>query len=141
MRHKQSTFLASVAALALFAASGAFAQQGQAEQKGGAAAGGGMHSTQSTKSPGGMSQGGMNQGGMKQGGTSGQSAQSARQPGATGGMANGGKSPTANRSAQEFNKNNKGAGMTDRTAQQRIYNDEVVIVDPHDMRIVEVLPV
>jgi hypothetical protein len=118
MRHKQSTFLASVAALALFAASGAFAQQGQAEQKGGAAAGG-MHSTQSTKSPGGMSQGGMNQGGMKQGGASGQSAQSARQPGATSGMANGGKSSTANRSAQESNKNNKGAGTTDRTAQQR----------------------
>ena len=121
MRHKQSTFLASVAALALFAASGALAQQGQAEQKGGAAAGGGMHSTQSTKSPGGMSQGGMNQGGMKQGGASGQNARSERQPGATGtgGMANGGKSPSTNRSAQEFNKNNKGAGTTDRTAQQR----------------------
>jgi Protein of unknown function (DUF1236) len=128
MRHKQSTFLAGVAALALFAASGAFAQQGQAEQKGGAAAGGGMHSTQNTKSPGGMkqggmTQGGMKQGGMKQGGTSGQNqnAQSERQPGATatGGMANGGKSPSDNRSAQDFNKNNKGAATTNRAAQQR----------------------
>ncbi|MFY9841157.1 MAG: DUF1236 domain-containing protein [Xanthobacteraceae bacterium] len=121
MRHKQNTFLAGVAALALFAASGAFAQQGQTEQKGGAAAGGGMHSTQGAKSPGGMSQGGMNHGGMKQGGAAGQNAQSERQPGATGagGMATGGKSPSAssNRSAQELNKNNKGAGTTNRTAQ------------------------
>jgi hypothetical protein len=131
MRHKQSTFLAGVAALALFAASGAFAQQGQAEQKGGASAGGGTHSTQSTKSPGGMSQGGMNHGGMsqsgmnhggmKQGGASGQNAQSERQPGATGtsGLANGGKSQSTDRTAQDFNKNNKGAGTTNRTAQQR----------------------
>ena len=65
----------------------------------------------------------MNQGGMKQGGMSGQNAQSERQTGATGtgGMANGGKSPSmsSDRSAQEFNKNNKGAGTNDRTAQQR----------------------
>jgi len=125
MRHKQSIFLAGVAALALFAASGAFAQQGQTQQKGGATAGGGMHSTQGTKSPSGMSQSGMKQGGMKQGGTSGQNAQSERQPGATGtngmanDMANGGKSPSANRSAQGSNKNNNGAGATNRTAQQR----------------------
>jgi hypothetical protein len=76
-----------------------------------------MHSTQGAKSPGGM-----NQGGMKQGGMSGQNAQSERQPGATGtgGIANGGKSPSmsSDRSAQEFNKNNKG-GANDRTAQQR----------------------
>jgi hypothetical protein len=99
MRHKQNTFMAGVAALALFAASGAFAQQGQAEQKGSARTGGAMQSTQAAKSPGGMSQGGMNQGGMKQGGTkqggaSGQNAQSERQPSAprAGGMANGGQS-------------------------------------------------
>jgi hypothetical protein len=115
MRHKRSTFLAGVAALALFAASGAVAQQGQTQQKGGATAGDGMHSTQGAKSPS----------GMKQGGTSGQNAQSERQPGATGtngmanDMANGGKSPSANRSAQGSNKSNNGAGATDRTAQQR----------------------
>jgi hypothetical protein len=107
MRHKQNTFLAGVAALALFAASGAFAQQGQTEQKGGAAAGGGMHSTQGAESPSGMSQGGMNHGGMKQGGAS---AQSERQPGATGA-----RGMSSNRSAQESNK--KGAGTTNRTAQ------------------------
>jgi hypothetical protein len=116
IRHKQSTFLAGVAALALFAASGAFAQQGQTQQKG-ATAGAGMHSTQGTKSP----SGGMKQGGMKQGGMSGQNAQSERQPGATGtngmahDMANGGKSPFANRSAQGSNKNNNGAGATNRS--------------------------
>jgi hypothetical protein len=117
MRHKQNTFLAGVAALALFAASGAFAQQGQTEQKGGAAAGGGMHSTQGAKSPSGMSQGGMSQGGMSQGGMNhggmkqgGASAQSERQPGATGA-----RGMSSNRSAQESNK--KGAGTTNRTAQ------------------------
>jgi hypothetical protein len=117
MMHKHTTFLAGVAALALFAAGGAFAQQGQSEQKGASTAPGGMHNTQGAKSPGGMSQGGMKQGGM-----SNRNAQSERQPGTTetGGMANGGKSPSAssNRSAQEFNKNNQGAGTTNRTAQQ-----------------------
>jgi hypothetical protein len=69
-----------------------------------------MHSTQGAKSPSGMSQGGMNHGGMKQGGTAGQSAQSERQPGATGA-----RGMSSNRSAQESNK--KGAGTTNRTAQ------------------------
>ena len=141
MRHKQNALLAGVAAFTLFAATGAFAQQGQLDQKGGAQmnAPSGVQterSNQGAKGQGSMNQGGMNQGGMNQvgtkrgatekGATSGQNAQSERRSGqgaavengtAKGGMTNGKSSSSSNRSAQEPDKNNKGPGATDRTAQ------------------------
>ena len=66
MRHRQSTFLAGVAALALFTASGAFAQQGQTEQKSGATAGGSLNDL----IPGGLGSllGGAGAGGLLTGG-------------------------------------------------------------------------
>jgi len=127
MRHKQSTFLAGVAAFALFAATGAFAQQGQLDQKGGAQmkAPGGMQTERSNQ--GAENQGSMHQGGMNQGGTSGQNAQSQRPSGqgaaaengtAKGGTTNGKSSSSTDRSAQELNKNNNGSGATNRMARE-----------------------
>jgi len=118
MRNKQSTFLAGVAAFALFAATGAFAQQGQLDQKGGA----GM------KAPSGMQTQRSDQGAKNQGSISGQNAQSQRQPGrgtnaengtAKEGTATDERSPSSgNRSAQELNKNNKAPGTANRAAQE-----------------------
>ena len=120
-----------MAAFALFAATGAFAQQGQFDQKGGAQmnAPGGVQterSNQGAKGQGSMNQGGMNQGATEKGATSGKNAQSERRSGqgaaaengtAKDGTTNGNSSSSSNRSAQEPDKNNKGPGATDRTAQ------------------------
>jgi len=136
MRQKQNALLAGVAAFTLFAATGAFAQQSQLDQKGGAQmnAPGGVQterSNQGAKGQGGMSQGSMNQGGMNQGATekgaiSGQNAHSESRSGqgaaaengtAKSGTTNGESSSSSNHSAQEPDKNNKGPGTPDRTAQ------------------------
>jgi len=101
--NKQNTFLAGVAALALFTATGAFAQQGQPDQKGGGA---GM------KAPSGM----QSQRSEGQGGMSNPGAQSEPVQGAAMEKANvGEKTPSpGNRNAQELNNNNKGAGAAER---------------------------
>ncbi|HEV3158911.1 MAG TPA: DUF1236 domain-containing protein [Xanthobacteraceae bacterium] len=145
MRNKQ-TLLAGVAALALFAASGiASAQQTQQDQKG--AGGAAQSSMQSQRSEQGAKNQGKNQGsnqtanqGLKNQGaqqgknqnaknqdamskqSSGQNAQNERKmqsgQGKAGKMSNAGKGgeKSLNRSAQE-QKQNKGAGSTNRTAQ------------------------
>lgn len=110
MRNKH-TLLAGVAALAIFAAGGiACAQQTQQDQKG--AGGAAQNSMQNQRSQ----QGAMS----KQ--SSGQNAQNeskmqSRQ-GNAGKMSNAGKGEkSVNRSAQQQNKEQKGAGITNRTAQ------------------------
>jgi hypothetical protein len=132
MRNKQQTLLAGVAALALFAASGiAFAQQNQQDQKG---AGGAAHSSmQSQRGEQGAKNRTANQGMKNQGAqkgknqnamsrqSSGQNAQNESKmqsgQGNAGKMSNAGKGEKSlNRSAQQ-QKQNKGAGITNRTAQ------------------------
>jgi uncharacterized protein DUF1236 len=138
MRNKQQTLLAGVAALALFAASGiAFAQQTQQDQKGGGAAQSSMQSQRGeqgaknqTANQGMKNQGaqqGKNQNAKNQNAVSRQSAgQNAQneskmqsRQGNAGKMSNAGKGEKSlDRSAQE-QKQNKGAGITNRTAQGR----------------------
>jgi hypothetical protein len=128
MRNKQQTLLAGVAALALFAASGiASAQQTQQDQKGAGGAAQGQRSEQGAKNQ--TANQGMKNQGAQQGKnknamskqSSGQNAQneSKMQSGQVnaGQMSNAGKGEKSlNRSAQE-QKQNKGAGITNRTAQ------------------------
>jgi hypothetical protein len=128
---KQHTLLAGVAALALFAASGiASAQQTQQDQKGAGSAAQNQRSEQGAKNQS-ANQGMKNQGAQqgknqnaqnamsKQ--SSGQNAQNEKKmqsgQGNAGKMSNAGKGEKSfNRSAQE-QKQNKGAGLTNRTAQ------------------------
>jgi hypothetical protein len=128
MRNKQQTLLAGVAALALFAASGiASAQQTQQDQKGAGGAAQSQRSEQGAKNQ--TANQGMKNQGAQQGKnknamskqSSGQNAQNESKmqsgQGNAGKMSNAGKGEKSlNRSAQE-QKQNKGAGITNRTAQ------------------------
>jgi hypothetical protein len=117
MRNKQSTFLAGVAAVALFAATGAFAQQGQLDQKGGA----GMNAPTGTQTQR-SDQGAKDRGAMSGQETQGKPGQGAAAETGTskGGIAAGEKSPSlGNRNAQELNRNNRGSSTANRAAQGR----------------------